>query len=157
MPVKSKQCLSLIRHSPCYSYNQDMLDATLRKHTHITCIRHQPLLQTIGVKDEPNIVFIWKSQWTSQNWTKNVFRHMIGQIRHEINQNMLWYELPALPEHLSSPSVFSGVRVTRSLVLCVMFCRSLFVLLFFFFWSLCCLFFFDLWIMITPLVSSNSS
>jgi hypothetical protein len=26
-----------------------------------------------------------------------------------------------LPEHLSSPSVFSGVRVTRSLVLCVCF------------------------------------
>jgi uncharacterized membrane protein len=38
-------------------------------------------------------------------------------------------ELPPLPEHLSSPSVFSGVRVTRSFVLCVMFCRSLFVLL----------------------------
>jgi hypothetical protein len=28
-------------------------------------------------------------------------------------------ELPALPERLSSPPVFSGVRVTRSLVLCV--------------------------------------
>ena len=27
------------------------------------------------------------------------------------------------------PPVFSGVHVTRSLVLCVMFCRSLFVLL----------------------------
>ena len=26
-----------------------------------------------------------------------------------------------LPEHLSSPSVFSGVRVTQSLVLCVCF------------------------------------
>jgi hypothetical protein len=48
--------------------------------------------------------------------------------------------------------IFSGVRVTRSLVLCV-FCRSLFVL----FWPLCCLFFFDLRILITPLVSSNSS
>ena len=32
-----------------------------------------------------------------------------------------------LPEHLSSPPVFSGLRVTRSLVFCVMFCRSLFV------------------------------
>jgi hypothetical protein len=32
-------------------------------------------------------------------------------------------ELPTLPEHLSSPLVFSGVRVTLSLVLCVMFCR----------------------------------
>ena len=37
-------------------------------------------------------------------------------------------ELLTLLEHLSSPLVFSGVRVTRSLVLCVMFCRSLFVL-----------------------------
>ena len=36
-----------------------------------------------------------------------------------------------------------------------MLCRSLFVLLYF--WPLCCLFFFDLRILITPLVSSNSS
>jgi hypothetical protein len=36
------------------------------------------------------------------------------------------------------------------------FCRSLFVLLYFFFWSLYCLFF-DIRILITPLVSSNSS
>ena len=33
-----------------------------------------------------------------------------------------------LVEHLSLPPVFSGVRVTRSLILCVMFCSSLFVL-----------------------------
>ena len=38
-----------------------------------------------------------------------------------------------------------------------MFCRSLFVLLYFFFWPLCCLFFFDIWILIAPLVSSNTS
>ena len=30
-------------------------------------------------------------------------------------------ELPTLPEHMSSPPVFSGIRVTRSLVLCVCF------------------------------------
>ena len=36
-------------------------------------------------------------------------------------------ELLTLPEHLSSPPVFSGVRVTRSLILCVISCRSLFV------------------------------
>ena len=30
-------------------------------------------------------------------------------------------QLPTLPEHLSSLPVFSGVRVTRSLVLCVCF------------------------------------
>ena len=32
-------------------------------------------------------------------------------------------ELLTLPEHPSSPQVFYGVRVTRSLVLCVMFCN----------------------------------
>jgi hypothetical protein len=37
--------------------------------------------------------------------------------------------------------VFSGVRVARSSVSCVVFCRSLFVLLSFFFWPLCCLYF----------------
>ena len=37
-----------------------------------------------------------------------------------------------------------------------MLCRSLFVLLYFFFWPLCFLFFFDIRILITPLVSSNS-
>ena len=52
---------------------------------------------------------------------------------------------------MSSPPVFSGVRVARSLNVCVVFCRSLFVLLYFFFWPLCCLSFFDLWILITPL------
>ena len=55
-------------------------------------------------------------------------------------------------EHLSSPPVFIGVRVTRSLVLYVCFldrCLS--------FWPLYCLFFFDIRILIDPLVSSNSS
>jgi len=53
---------------------------------------------------------------------------------------------------------YSGVRVVRCLVFCVMFCRSLFVHLYFFLsWPLCCLLFFDIRILITPLVSSNSS
>jgi hypothetical protein len=63
-------------------------------------------------------------------------------------------ELPTLPEHLSSPPVFSAVRVTRSLVLCVCFVDRC---LYFLFWPLCCLFFFDIRILIAPLVSSNSS
>jgi hypothetical protein len=51
---------------------------------------------------------------------------------------------------------FSGVRVTRSLVLCVCFVdRCLYLCTFFF--DICCLFFFYLRILITPLVSSNSS
>jgi hypothetical protein len=61
-----------------------------------------------------------------------------------------------LSEHMSSPPDFSGVHGTRSLVFCVMFFRSLFVLFSFFFWPLCCLSF-DLRILITPLLSSNSS
>ena len=59
-----------------------------------------------------------------------------------------------LPEHTSSSLVFSGVCVTRSLVLCVCFVDRC---LYFFFWSLCCLFFFDIQILITPLVSPSSS
>ena len=58
--------------------------------------------------------------------------------------------------HLNSPPGFNGVRVTRSLILCVMFCRLLFVHLYFFYWPLCCLLFFDIRILITPLASSNS-
>ena len=64
-------------------------------------------------------------------------------------------ELHTLPEHLISHPIFSGVRVTRSLVLCVClvdrwlsFCP--------FFLPLSCLSF-DLWILITSLTSSNSS
>ena len=48
-------------------------------------------------------------------------------------------ELPTLPKHLSSPPVFSGVRVTRSLVLYVCFvdrCLS-FCTFFFGHWAVC--------------------
>ena len=55
-----------------------------------------------------------------------------------------------LPEHLSSPLGFSVVHFVRSLVFCVMLCRS-FVLLSFFFWSLVCLSFFELRFLITSL------
>ena len=56
-------------------------------------------------------------------------------------------------------SCYSIYRFYRSLfVLYIcMFCRLLFVLLYFFFLGIVCLFFFDIWILITPLVSSNSS
>jgi hypothetical protein len=45
----------------------------------------------------------------------------------------------------------------KYLGLCVVFCRSLFVLLSFFCWPLCCQFFLNLRIVITPLASSNFS
>jgi hypothetical protein len=64
-------------------------------------------------------------------------------------------ELLTLPEHLSSSPVFSGVRVTRSLVLCVCFVdRCLSFCTFSFGHDV---FFFDIQFLITPLVSSNSS
>ena len=59
-------------------------------------------------------------------------------------------------EHMSSPLVFSGVRVSLSYVFYIMLCRSLFVLLSFFLRPLCCLSF-DLWLLNTPLVSLNFS
>jgi hypothetical protein len=52
--------------------------------------------------------------------------HFIDAIFHSLP--VLEQELLTLPEHLSSPPVFSGVRVTRSLVLYACFCRTLFVL-----------------------------
>ena len=61
-----------------------------------------------------------------------------------------------LPEHLRSSPVLSGVRVTRSLVVCVCFVDHCLSFLSFFFWPLCCLFFFYLRILISPLASSNS-
>ena len=65
-------------------------------------------------------------------------------------------ELLTIPEHLSSPRVLVGSCFSIISFIC-MSCRSLFVLLCFLFWPLCCLFFFDLRILITTLVSSNSS
>jgi hypothetical protein len=40
----------------------------------------------------------------------------------------MWQELPTLPDHLGSPPVFSMIFVDRSIVICVVFCRSLSVL-----------------------------
>ena len=54
-------------------------------------------------------------------------------------------------------SVFWGIHFAQSLVFCVVFCWSLFVYLSCFAWSLYCLLIFCLRLLITPLVSSNSS
>ena len=49
-------------------------------------------------------------------------------------------ELPTLPEHLSSPPVFTGFVYSIFSFMCIL-CISLFGLLSFFFWPLCYLFF----------------
>jgi hypothetical protein len=59
-------------------------------------------------------------------------------------------------EHLTLPTIVGGFRVARSFVFCVLFCRSLFVLLSFFFWPFCCLSF-DLRLLITSFVPSSLS
>ena len=70
--------------------------------------------------------------------------------------SLMEQELPTLPQH-SSPPVFSGFRVTRSLVLCVCFVDRCLSFCTFSFGHWCFLFFFDIRILITPLISSNSS
>jgi hypothetical protein len=62
-------------------------------------------------------------------------------------------ELLTFPEHLSSPPFFSEVHVIQAVVLGVVFCKSLFGLLYFFFCPLCCLSFFNLRLLITPLLN----
>ena len=51
---------------------------------------------------------------------------------------LLDQELPTLPEHLGLPALFSAVHVSRTFVFCVVFCRSLFVLLFLFYHCFVC-------------------
>ena len=58
-------------------------------------------------------------------------------------------ELLTLPEHLSSPPVFSGGSCYSIFSFMCMLCTSLLALLYFFFWPLFCLFFFDIRILIT--------
>jgi hypothetical protein len=66
-------------------------------------------------------------------------------------------ELPTLPEHLSSPRFFFMGPCFSILIFRVVLCRSLLVLFSLFLVPLCCLSLYDLRIVITPLVSSDSS
>jgi len=77
----------------------------------------------------------WKYEFTGQN-------HILELIYIYIYLNKIWKIYWSEQSFLvcnqyrkrfvSSPPVFSGVRVVQSLVFCVVFCRSLFVLLYFF-------------------------
>ena len=69
--------------------------------------------------------------------------------------SLVQQEVLTLPNHLSSLHVYSEVRVARSLVFCVVFCKSVFVLFSFGHGVVCV--FFDIRILITPLVLSSSS
>jgi len=63
------------------------------------------------------------------------YPHIVARIIRQVplmDQGLLPFRSTCVHSHVL-------VRVTRSLVLCIMFCRPLFVLLSCFFWSLCCL------------------
>ena len=108
----------------------------------ITC-----LVLTCNFQVNGNVPLVINTSWSfPHSWLTTVFVTRLTRRVPLVEQDLI-----TLPEHLSSPPFFSGVRVTQSLVLCVCFVDRCFP-----FWPLCCLFF-DLRILITPLVSSNSS
>ena len=107
--------------------------------------------------DEKNENCIWNICVVNTSWSVPNSWLITGFVtRLTRRMPLVERELPTLPEHLSSCPVFSGVRVARSLVLCVCFVDRCLSFCIFFFWTLCCLSF-DILILITPLVSSNSS
>ena len=67
-----------------------------------------------------------------QTWFSIGFVTRVSQRVQLVEQDIF-----SLPEHLRLHEVFSWVRVARSLVFCVMLCRSLFVLLSFCFVGHC--------------------
>ena len=72
-------------------------------------------------------------------------------------QTNYFVNLRTHPEHMSSPPVFSGVRVARTLVLCVCFVDCCLSLCTFYLDNCLVLSLFDLRILITSFVSSSSS
>ena len=67
------------------------------------------------------------------NWCCTAVRH--STVDHFI---IVFYEILTDISVWNSLPLFSGVRVARYLVLCVVSCRSFFVILSFFVWPLCC-------------------
>ena len=56
------------------------------------------------------------------------FQMMFVSFNSNTTVSLTEHELITLPEHLSSAPVYSGVRIARSFVFFVVFCRSLLVL-----------------------------
>jgi hypothetical protein len=100
---------------------------------------------------------IWCTQ-DSLTWVVVVCRRtgiqMVMVLKNKYENIFQWFSTCILPEYLSAPLVFSGVCVARFLVLCVCFVDRCLSFCTFSFGH--CLFFFDLRILTTPLVSSNS-
>ena len=114
------------------------------------------------------IVFIqWRNSWHVEiflqlKWSWHRAKHSLSLLRLKRRSNNTTGITSGtgtsytIPRHLSSHPVFSEVRVTRSLVLCVWFVDRCLSFCLCFFSPLCCLSFIVLRIPITPLVSSNA-
>jgi hypothetical protein len=115
---------------------------------------------TLGVKLRDINPYPWWKQYIQ-----------MASMNYFLNKSLLWYFMTYTQtcnksnttdstswERTAYPSevpvlkpVFSGICVAQSLVFCVVFCRSLFVLLSFFFaWSLYCMSFFELQLLTLP-------
>ena len=85
------------------------------------------------------------------------YSHFNEQWRFNIVSNVYLIKKHMVPRYSGNVVVPEMYRKRNDGCHCLPFRRTWVHPLSFFFWPLCCLSFFDLWIVITPLVSSNSS
>ena len=95
------------------------------------------------------VVITIRSSSLFMTYQWGLYQELTRRVPHVVHQ------LLSLQEHQNSHPVFSEVRIALSLCFCVMFCRSLFVLLSLFFSLFNCLSLFRLRLLVTPLVSLN--
>jgi hypothetical protein len=78
------------------------------------------------------VIYIYYVYWGPSkktcNWTTWTTYQMVFVLVKCIT-SLMEQKLITIPEHPTSSPIFNGVRVSQSLVVCVVFCRSLFVLL----------------------------
>ena len=93
------------------------------------CSRHEILLK-LALSTNQSIMHMPSSGvWICHVSDKNNPFSNLQRFFSVCDYHLVWFmrvplaeqELPTLPEHLSSPPVLSGVRVTRSLVSCMCF------------------------------------
>jgi hypothetical protein len=136
--------LRVLRFPPPIKWLQVTLNTiTITPNPDVSSFIHTWLFLHLLLPNTDHLQVKIMSEVSHDNWKRlNLFTRLTWRVP------LVEQELLTLPEHLSSPSVFSGVRVTHSLVLLyglwIIVCP--FVL---FLWPLCCLSF-DLWILITP-------
>jgi len=79
---------------------------------------NQPCVTTICSYGRPKLIS-WKCNFRILNNSSSGIEFVTRGTR---RVPLVEQELPILPGNLSSPTVFGGFRVARSVVLCVVFC-----------------------------------